>query len=206
MHHIIQGFLIGIVYVAPIGAQNLFVINTSLTQTRLKTLFTALIVMFFDISLSVACFFGVGAITEKFPVLNLVILTVGALIVIWMGVGLVRAEASMDGNQDTSIPLFKVMLTACAVTWLNPHALIDGTVLFGGARASMDADAGNLFIIGVALASAFWWLALSTFVGLLKDKITPKLLKAVNIMCGAIIIIYGLKLLYGGIQMAGTFL
>ena len=57
-----QGLTIGLVSVAPIGLQNLFVINTALTQPRLKVYLTALIVILFDISLAVACFFGMGAL------------------------------------------------------------------------------------------------------------------------------------------------
>lgn len=205
MQHLIHGFLVGIVYVAPIGTQNLFVINTSLTQPRLKTLFTALIVMFFDISLSLACFFGVGALTSKFPIFSNIILLLGSLIVIWMGLSLLFAKSSLTSDQDTSIPLYKVTLTACAVTWLNPQALIDGTVLFGGAKALLSEGAGYLFISGAALASAFWWLSLSSFVGLFKDKITPRLLRFINIACGSFIIYYGLKLLYGGIKLSGGF-
>ena len=44
-----QGLTIGLVSVAPIGLQNLFVINTALTQPRLKVYLTALIVIMFDI-------------------------------------------------------------------------------------------------------------------------------------------------------------
>ena len=48
---------------APIGMQNLFVINSALTNKRKRALLTALIVIFFDITLSLACFFGIGTIT-----------------------------------------------------------------------------------------------------------------------------------------------
>ena len=42
-----QGLAIGLAYVAPLGMQNLFVINTALTQPRRRALLTALIVIFF---------------------------------------------------------------------------------------------------------------------------------------------------------------
>lgn len=65
--HFLQGLTMGLAYVAPIGLQNLFVINTALTQSRRRSFVTALIVIFFDISLALACFFGVGALMEQFP-------------------------------------------------------------------------------------------------------------------------------------------
>ena len=62
----LQGLTIGLAYVAPIGMQNLFVINSALTQPRRRALLTALIVIAFDISLALACFFGIGALVERF--------------------------------------------------------------------------------------------------------------------------------------------
>ena len=62
----LQGLTIGLAYVAPIGMQNLFVINSALTQPRRRALLTALIVIAFDISLAQACFFGIGALVERF--------------------------------------------------------------------------------------------------------------------------------------------
>ena len=56
----LQGLTMGLAYVAPIGLQNLFVINSALTHTRRRALLTALIVIFFDVTLALACFFGVG--------------------------------------------------------------------------------------------------------------------------------------------------
>ena len=41
----LQGLTIGLAYVAPIGMQNLFVINSALTQPRRRALLTALIVI-----------------------------------------------------------------------------------------------------------------------------------------------------------------
>ena len=60
----LQGLTIGLAYVAPIGMQNLFVINSALTQPRRRALLTALIVIAFDISLALACFFGIGALVD----------------------------------------------------------------------------------------------------------------------------------------------
>ena len=54
MNIYLQGLTMGLAYVAPIGLQNLFVINSALTQKRSRVYITALIVIFWDISLGVA--------------------------------------------------------------------------------------------------------------------------------------------------------
>ena len=63
MNIFLQGLTMGLAYVAPIGMQNLFVINSALTNKRKRALLT---VIFFDITLSLACFFGIGTIMQKF--------------------------------------------------------------------------------------------------------------------------------------------
>ena len=100
-----QGLLMGLAYVAPIGVQNLFVINTALTQPRKRAILTALIVVFFDVTLAFACFFGAGAIMERLPILRQVILFVGSLIVFWIGIGLLRSKATMDTSTKVDLPL-----------------------------------------------------------------------------------------------------
>ena len=61
MRYFFQGLTMGLAYVAPIGLQNLFVINSALTHTRRRALMTTLIVIFFDVTLALACFFGMAA-------------------------------------------------------------------------------------------------------------------------------------------------
>lgn len=102
MNIFLQGLTMGLAYVAPIGMQNLFVINSALTNKRKRALLTALIVIFFDITLSLACFFGIGTIMQKFKWLQMVILCVGSLIVIYIGISLLRAKTQdLEKDQPT---------------------------------------------------------------------------------------------------------
>ena len=200
----LQGLTMGLAYVAPIGLQNLFVINTALTQRKSRVYATALIVIFFDVTLGLACFFGIGAIMSASPILEMIILGIGSLIVIWIGIGLVRAHDTMDTSTKVDIPIVKVITTACVVTWFNPQALIDGSMMLGAFRASLPGQQGIMFIIGVCAASAIWWLGMSTVVSMFKTKITNKVLRIINIVCGAIIIFYGAKLLLSFIKLLGN--
>ena len=81
MKYFLQGLTMGLAYVAPIGLQNLFVINSALTHTRKRALLTALIVIFFDVTLALACFFGVAAVMQRYEWLQMIILLLGSLIV-----------------------------------------------------------------------------------------------------------------------------
>ena len=203
MNIYLQGLTMGLAYVAPIGLQNLFVINTALTQKRSRVYLTALIVIFFDITLGLACFLGVGALMQALPWLQKGILGIGSLIVIWIGIGLLRAKASMEGGRDVNVPIWKVISTACVVTWFNPQAIIDGTMMLGAFRASLPAGSDLFFICGFASASVLWFLGISTIISLFSAKFNDKLLNIINKVCGAVIIFYGLKLAWSFIKMMG---
>ena len=195
----------GLAYVAPIGMQNLFVINTALTQKRTRVYLTALIVIFFDVTLGLACFLGVGALMAALPWLQKMIFAAGSLIVIWIGIGLIRSKASLEGGRDVNVPLWKVITTACVVTWFNPQAIIDGTMMLGAFRASLPEGTDRFFIAGFASASVTWFLGLSTVLSLLGAHINEKILTIINKICGAVIIFYGCKLAFNFCKLMGWF-
>lgn len=203
MNIYLQGLTMGLAYVAPIGLQNLFVINTALTQKRSRVYLTALIVIFFDITLGLACFLGVGALMQALPWLQKVILAAGSLIVVWIGIGLLRSRAVLEKGRDVNVPIWKVISTACVVTWFNPQALIDGTMMLGAFRASLPAGTDTFFIAGFASASMLWFLGISTVISLFSAKFNDKILNIINKVCGVVIIFYGCKLLYSFAQLMG---
>ena len=197
----LQGLSLGLAYVAPIGMQNLFVINSAMSQKLKRAIATALIVVFWDVSLGLACFLGVGALMEALPWLEKIILGIGGLLVIYIGVGLVRSKADLSGGKDVNQPLWKIVGSAFIVTWLNPQALIDGTLMLGAFRASLPAGGDPYFITGFASASFIWFNCLAVAVHLLGSKINSHVLTWLNRICGAVIILYGFKLLYDLVQM-----
>ncbi len=206
MNYLIDGLLLGFAYVAPIGMQNLFMINTALTQNKARTYLTAFIIMFFDITLAIACFFGIGAIMAASFWLEFVVLGIGSIIVLWIGFSIFRSKGSLKSDKDVNIPLIKVISTACVVTWFNPQAIIDGSMMLGAFRASIPGGDGLIFIAGVSIASALWWLFIATLGRLFSDKLNEKALRIINIICGAVIMFYGAKLFLSFIDLAKTLL
>ncbi|HYF74957.1 MAG TPA: LysE family transporter [Candidatus Nitrosocosmicus sp.] len=194
--YFIEGLLLGLAYVAPIGMQNLYVINTAIKSSRLRAYQVAFITVFFDISLALACFFGIGIVLENVPVLRNAVLVIGSIMVIYIGIGLIRSTPDVSREVKVGEPLARVALICFTVTWLNPQAIIDGTLLLGGFKATLPAAYSNLFIAGVAAASFCWFTGLATIVSTFKGMIGPKVLRSINVLCGSVIVYYGLKLAY----------
>lgn len=191
----------GLAYVAPIGLKNLFVINSALTHTRRRALLTAWIVIFFDVTLALACFFGIGAVMERYQWLQMVILCVGSLIVIYIGIGLLRAKAEEIDRSKTTDSVRKTISSACVVTWFNPQAIIDGTMMLGAFHVTLPAQQSIPFISGVGIASCLWFTGITLAISLFSDRVNAKTLRIINIVCGVVIIFYGCKLMWNFIQL-----
>ena len=111
-----------------------------------------------------------------------------------------RESEEIDRSRTAdSIP--KTISSACVVTWFNPQALIDGTMMLGAFYVTLPAAQSTSFISGVALASCLWFTGLTLLISLFSDNFTPKTLVVINKVCGVIIVFYGCKLLYSFLTM-----
>lgn len=196
MDFYLQGLALGLAYVAPIGMQNLFVINSALTQPRWRALLTALIVIFFDITLAMACFFGIGLIMQKYAAVQMAMLFIGGLVVAYIGWGLLKSKVSALADIKQMLGLGQTVWQACVVTWFNAQAVIDGTMLLGAFKASMTEAQSLHFLFGVLSASCLWFITLAMVVSLAGSLVTPRVLGVINKICGAVIAVYGLRLLW----------
>lgn len=189
----------GLAYLAPIGMQNLFVINSALNDSRKRAFLTAIIVACFDISLSASCFYGIGSIMEKYDFVKLAILLIGSIVVIKIGISLLKSRAENVKRECSSMPIGKTITSACVVTWFNPQAIIDGTMMLGAFHVTLLSSQALPFMSGIISASFLWFTGLifviSLFSKIFRGNNSSKVMIVVNRVCGTVIIIYGLNLL-----------
>ena len=194
-----QGLTMGLAYLAPIGMQNLFVINSALNDSRKRAFLTAIIVACFDISLSASCFYGIGSIMEKYDFVKLAILLIGSIVVIKIGISLLKSRAENFKREFSSMPIGKTITSACVVTWFNPQAIIDGTMMLGAFHVTLLSSQALPFMSGIISASFLWFTGLifviSLFSKIFRGNNCSKVMTVVNRVCGTVIIIYGLNLL-----------
>ncbi|MBQ8744105.1 MAG: LysE family transporter [Mailhella sp.] len=193
----LKGAAVGLAYLAPIGLQNLFVIHSALMHRRSRAFIIAAFVIFFDISLALASFLGAGAVLEALPGIRKAVLLIGGHVLMLMGFKLLKAKVERpDGSSGSSAcaSLWKSAVAAFTVPWVNPQALIDAALLLGASRAGLPAGSDIFFMAGMASASCLWFLCLTLLVSLLGDRFGPRVLRGVNVVCGAALFIYGASL------------
>lgn len=126
----------------------MLVINIALTQRRRSVFLTAIIIFFFDVMLSVSCFFGIGVLMDISGRISRLILFMGSFIVMWTGLSIFRSKDTMaDSDESVDMPISKVIFTVCVLTWVNPQAIIDGIMLIGASKSSLSHDSGLLFLL-----------------------------------------------------------
>lgn len=86
------------------------------------------------------------------------------------------------------------------MTWLNPQAIVDGTMMLGAFYVMLPAGQSAFFIGGVCAASGLWFHGLAAAVFTFKHCFCGKALGVINKICGIVIIFYGCRLLMAFFQ------
>lgn len=191
----LQGLLFGLAYVMPIGMQNIYIINSAMQKNRRIIIFTTAVVIFFDISLAVDCYFGVGVLLDRYVFLREVVMLLGSIIIFYIAYGLWRSDSDFKITANSNHSPVKIISAAFSVAWLNPQAVIDGSLLLGSFRITLPADSSVYFLLGVCIASCIWFSFLAFIAHKFIEKFC-KLAKYINLSCAVILFLYGVKLLY----------
>ncbi|MBX9472456.1 L-lysine exporter [Microcella sp.] len=183
MSVLLAGFGLGLSLIIAIGAQNVFVLRQGIRREHV--LAVVIVCAVSDAVLIAAGIAGIGAVLSVIPWLVEVVRWVGAAFLIGYGMLAARrawrpraalvveepgapepgpAEPGATTVAATAVAppqarLRTVVLTALALTWLNPHVYLD-TVFLLGSIAGTHGDARWVFGAGAMAASVAWFTAL----------------------------------------------
>ena len=196
----LRGILVGFAFVAPIGMQNIYMFNNALSNKMSKALLYNFLVWFCDALFSFAAFYGIGALISANEIVKIIVMLVGGALTSYIGFNIIRsAKQTAIGSDSRKQTLKQALMTALIVSWGNPQAMIDGTMMLGASRATLTFEQSILFITGVVTASFIWDHGITIGFNLLRDKLPKKFLLAINLISGIIVAVYGLYLILTGI-------
>jgi len=158
---LLGGFLTGASLIIAIGAQNAFVLRQGLRREHVLPI--VLVCALSDAVLIAAGVAGVGAIVQAAPVALTIITFAGAAFLIGYAVLAARRAIrpkALEAGTTGGTTLVAAVLTATALTWLNPHVYLDTVVLLGSIAASYGDTEQWIFAIGAIIASIVWFSAL----------------------------------------------
>lgn len=196
----LRGILVGFAFVAPIGMQNIYMFNNALSNKMSKALLYNFLVWFCDALFSFAAFYGIGALISANEIVKIIVMLIGGALTSYIGFNIIRsAKQTAIGSDSKKQTLKQALMTALIVSWGNPQAMIDGTMILGASRATLTFEQSILFITGVITASFIWDHGITIGFNLLRDKLPKKFLLAINLISGIIVAVYGLYLILTGI-------
>ncbi|WP_313597866.1 LysE/ArgO family amino acid transporter [Pseudomonas sp.] len=157
----LNGLLVALGLIMAIGSQNAFVLAQSLRREH--HLPVAALCVVCDAILVAAGVFGLATVLAHSPVLLAIARWGGAAFLLWYGtLALRRAFSKLSLEQGGSLKvrsLRAVLLSALAVTLLNPHVYLD-TVLLIGSLGAQQTEPGA-YVAGAASASFLWFATLA---------------------------------------------
>ena len=157
----LNGLLVAFGLIMAIGTQNAFVLAQSLRREHHLPVAAFCVVC--DALLVAAGVFGLATLLTQNPLLLSVARWGGAVFLLWYGTQALRRAFSTSSLEhsanQTARSLKAVMLSALAVTLLNPHVYLDTVLLIGSLGAQQSVP--GAYVVGAASASLMWFFTLA---------------------------------------------
>lgn len=198
-----KGFVTMVTLIVAIGVQNAFVLRQGIN--RQATFVAATICFMCDVVLVSAGAAGLGALFAASRMLSLVIAFGGATFLAFYGLRALHAAKTaqgLDTKSGDAVPLRNTVMTALAVSLLNPHALLDTLVLAGGFAARYEGGLRLACALGSVTASGVWFYSLAYGARRLAPVLArPQVWRIIDLAIGLMMLSLAVSLAKDGINL-----
>ena len=158
----VSGLAVAAGLIMAIGAQNIHVLRTGIRREHVGlTVVSCVLIDSILIAFGVA---GAGTLIQSSPNLLLVAKWGGAAFLLWYGLRSWRAVftgGAMQITPDQARTTWRqALLSALALSLLNPHVYLDTVVLLGAIGGAFPAAGRPSFVAGAISASALWFISI----------------------------------------------
>nr|WP_082927208.1 LysE family transporter [Paenibacillus oryzisoli] len=198
---LLKGLLLGFSIAAPVGPIGILCMRRTLTLGRWHGFLSGLGAATADAIYGFIAGFGLTLVTSFLLDQKVMLQLVGGLFLVYLGVQTFRSKPAAEAAKATGGTLFKSYLSTLLLTITNPMTIMSFVGAFAGLGLGDSADAGFApaitLVIGVFTGSALWWLLLSLFVGLLRERLKGTAFLWINRISGAMLSAFGLFAVVG---------
>jgi threonine/homoserine/homoserine lactone efflux protein len=193
------GFGVGVVMSAPVGPVNILCVQRAFRSGFFSGLAAGLGAVTADALFAGLAAFGFGAVSGFIEGHSLVLQAVGGVVLLVYGIRVARAHPHLDENGPAPASLSATAIGTFGMTVTNPATIFGFLALFGSlgdlAPRPGDTLGAGLFVVGVFGGGATWWLAVSTLVAFLRDRMTDDTLARINVVAGGLLLLFGAVML-----------
>lgn len=198
---IASGVAIGLAVAAPIGPVNLVVIRRTLRFGKLNGLISGSGAALGDGVFAAMAAFSMTAAIDFFLRYELWLQGIGGLFLLFLGFRTLMTHPHLNDAEAENVKGVgaRVFLATFALTITNPATMLGFIAIFGGVAGISTAEQGighAVVLTGAVIAgSMLWWLGLSQFVSLFRQRMSDHLLEIINRISGCLIVAFGVLVL-----------
>lgn len=194
---LLRGFIIGVSIAAPVGPIGVLCIRRTLSDGRLAGFMSGLGAASADMIYGAVAAFGLTVFMDlligQAPWLKLL----GGLFMVYLGIRTFLSKPAVNAASSKSTGLVGAYFSTLFLTLTNPMTILAFIAIFAGAMPAGTGKSPFVLVAGVFAGSAFWWLALSLGVGMMRERVGPALMLWINRLSGAIIFSFGMFIFLG---------
>ena len=195
---LLQGMIVGLTLAVPVGPISLVCIHRTVANGRLHGVFSGLGVATADSVYAAVAFLGLTAVSAFIIGHQIFFRILAAAALIIAGIRVIQSAPASASSADGQEPYLRDYLSLLAIALANPLTIIFFlTILPGLGIVSEDIlpGASLVFVAGVFLGSAVWWIILCGAVGSVRSRLSAENLRLINRISGSAIVCCGAGLL-----------
>lgn len=198
LYVLLRGFAIGVLISAPMGPIGMLVIQRTLNKGRWPAFFTGIGASVSDMFYCILTGAGIAFITDFINSQQVILQTVGALVLAVFGVWLFRKNPARRGNpKDDTMPknYWTDMVSGFLLTFSNPLILFFIIGLFAQFNFLLPEFRYYHYILGylsIALGALFWWALITFLVNKMRAHFNVRSLYIINRIIGGILVSFAL--------------
>lgn len=194
---LLRGLLMGLSIAATVGPISLLCIQRTLERGRVYGLLSGLGVALADGTYGAIAGFGLTLVSQFLVSQQFWVRLLGGLFLIYLGMKTLfskPAEKAVTIQSVDTRSLLGASLSTFFLTLTNPLTILSFVAIFAGlglGASNRSYGSASMLVLGVFLGSALWWFILTSAVGWLRTRLTPQVLRWMNVLSGIIIIVFG---------------
>jgi len=198
----LRGLAVGFSIAAPVGPIGVLCIRRTLRDGTRAGFLAGLGAATADAAYGCVAGFGLTAVSGFLVRWRVGLGLGGGAFLCYLGIRtFLSRPAESEAPAGAGSRLAGIYASTLLLTLSNPATLLSFVAVFAGLGLGASAgfgDAGAL-VLGVFTGSALWWLILSGGVGLMRSRVTPRWMRAVNRASGCVLLAFGVYSLYAAL-------
>jgi threonine/homoserine/homoserine lactone efflux protein len=180
-----KGLLFGFLLAATVGPMWVLCFRRTLAQGPLAGLASGMGIAVADGLYGAVAAFGLTAISGFLLQYSRWIALVGGVFLVYLGIKILISTPTISAADERKISHAKAFLSTLGLTLANPPTILAFAAIFAGlGLVSGDYAIAALVVLGVFLGSASWWIALAAGADWLRNRMGPKVIRAINVISG----------------------